>query len=195
MCRSRTRERRSLILWRALGVRTLVVYRSISGTVRQIVNKAAWEESIWDLHSPVTHPDAQVLAVTITASDKKTSPPMLSKRQRMLLITVRSIVGWGTILQAGRPRVRFPTRSMNSFSWPNPFSRTMDLGVSQPLTEINTKKIFLVVKSGRRVRLTTLPPSVSQFPRKCGIFDVSQRYGAPRPCYRDSYISSCSWCS
>jgi hypothetical protein len=48
---------------------------------------------------------------------------------------------------------------------PNPSDRTMALGSTQPLTEMNTrnlKKKTWGAKGGRRVGLATLPPSVSR---------------------------------
>jgi hypothetical protein len=51
------------------------------------------------------------------------------------------VVGWGSMLQAGRSRVRFPMRSLDFFIWPNPSSRTMALGSTQPLTEMSTRNL------------------------------------------------------
>jgi hypothetical protein len=43
------------------------------------------------------------------------------------------------------------------------------------------KECFWGVKRGRSVGLTSLPPSVSRFPRQCGILNSSQPYRPPRP--------------
>jgi hypothetical protein len=52
-----------------------------------------------------------------------------------------TVVGWGTVLQAGRSRVRVPMRLLFFFNLPNPSSRTMTLGLTQHLTEISTRNL------------------------------------------------------
>jgi hypothetical protein len=49
-------------------------------------------------------------------------------------------VGWGTALQTGRSRIRFPIMSVDFFTI-DFVGRTMALGSTQPLTEMSTRNI------------------------------------------------------
>jgi hypothetical protein len=71
-----------------------------------------------------------------------------------------SLAGWGTMLQARRPQVWFPIRSLDFSIDPIlPSSHTGALGSTQPLTEMSTKN--LPGGCGRHIRLTTFLPSVN----------------------------------
>jgi hypothetical protein len=51
-----------------------------------------------------------------------------------------SVVGWGTMLQAGRSRVPFPM-SLDFFNWPNLSCRTTALRSTQSLKEMCTRNL------------------------------------------------------
>jgi hypothetical protein len=52
-----------------------------------------------------------------------------------------SVVGWGTMLQTRKVAGSIPDEVIEFFNWPNPSSRTMALGSTQPLTEMGTRNI------------------------------------------------------
>jgi hypothetical protein len=83
-----------------------------------------------------------------------------------------SVVGWGTMLQAHRSRVRVAHYGprFDSASNRNEYQESS-----------------WGIKGGRRVRLTTLPPTVSRLSRENVGASTSQTLWAFAACYRDSF--------
>jgi hypothetical protein len=83
-----------------------------------------------------------------------------------------SVVGWGTMLQAGRSPVRVPDK-VDSFNLPNPSSRTMALGSTKPLTEMSTSN-FPGGKKRPARRADNLAAIYDPNIWKCGSLNLSQ---------------------
>jgi hypothetical protein len=96
---------------------------------------------------------------------------LIQKRKRFMGAH-GSVVGWGTTLQARRSPV-WVTDDVDFFNLPNPSSRTMALGLTQPLTEMSTRNLpgskeQLVHRADNLA--TICEPNVW----KCGSFILSQ---------------------
>jgi hypothetical protein len=89
------------------------------------------------------------------------------------------------MLQAGRLLVRVPDE-VDFCNLPNPSSRTMALGSTQPLTEMSTRKLH-GGKGSRRVGLRTLTLSVTRMSENVGP-STSHRPKGLHDLYRDSFI-------
>jgi hypothetical protein len=84
------------------------------------------------------------------------------------------LVGWGSMLQAGRSWVWVRMGSLNFFNLSNPSSCTLALVLTQSLTELSTSKCLWGVEHGQCIRLTTSLPSARRLSTQCGIFNISQ---------------------
>jgi hypothetical protein len=138
---------------------------------------------LWDVEAPTVGSQMAERFSALHADCPLSPPPKWDSWYSFLLEGARgSVVGWGTMVQAGRLRFRFPTRSLN-FSidlilptalWP--WSRFS-------LWQKCVPGIFRGggVKGSWRVKLTTSPLSVSWLSRKCGSVEVSRSYERPRP--------------
>jgi hypothetical protein len=100
-----------------------------------------------------------------------------------------SVVGGSIMLQAGRSRIRFPMRGGGSLIFLN-FPNLSRCAMAPRSTQWNVPR---EVKSGRRVRLTTLPLSVSRLSRDCNPRRLTTLWASTSCCkgsFSPSYLHS-----
>jgi hypothetical protein len=89
------------------------------------------------------------------------------------------------MLQAGRSRDRIPIRWIFFFNLPNPSSRTMALGSTQPLTEMSTRN--LPRGKGRPARKADLTAICEPIVQKMWEPQHLTTIWASTACYRDTF--------
>jgi hypothetical protein len=89
-----------------------------------------------------------------------------------------NVIGWGTVLQAGRSRIRLPTCSFDFLNLPNPSSH--NVGWLSPYQKwipgIFLGSNALPIHKADNLTATCEADSLE----KCGIIEVSQSYGLAR---------------
>jgi hypothetical protein len=97
----------------------------------------------------------QKLAITSPTSGSRSVGIVRSRTQTMKFFLIiiyylgacGSVVGWSIILQGEKSTVRFSMKSLYFSNCTNPSARTVALELTEPLTEISTKKSFWARKA------------------------------------------------